>query len=520
MAQSSRQPISDVERLLGELLESAPDAILELDHDGRIVLLNRMAEQLFGYTREELLGQTVEALVPEALRRAHQGYRSQYIKQPVTRPMGSGLKLEARRKDGSHFPVEISLSPVKSSTGSRVTAIIRDITERRKIEESQRESEQRFRLMIEAVKDYAIFTLDPQGKVVTWNAGAQRIKQYTAEEIIGKHFSIFYPPEERDMKPVEELEIVRATGRFEEQGWRVRKDGSAFWANVVITAVRSPAGDVAGFAKVTRDLTDRKQAEDQLRAVQEKYVRELELRNRESEQANQLKTEFLANMSHELRSPLHTVIGFAELLAEETEGALSEKQKRFLTHIQNDSQHLLDLINDLLDLSKIEAGRLELRNEAFDLAPVLEDVLSSVRPRALAKSMEIRTDSISIPILADRLRFKQILLNLLSNAVKFTPDGGQVRVEAAIRDRYAEISVSDTGIGITEDQHQAVFDKFYQVSNATRGGPKGTGLGLAITKRLVEQHGGRIWLKSELGDGSCFTFTIPLDPSYEKSAGG
>ncbi len=222
---------------------------------------------------------------------------------------------------------------------------------------------------------------------------------------------------------------------------------------------------------MTRDLTDSKQGEDQLRAVQEKYLRELELRNRESEQANQLKTEFLANMSHELRSPLHTVIGFAELLAEETEGALGEKQKRFLIHIQNDSQHLLDLINDLLDLSKIEAGRLELRNAAFDLAPVLEDVLSSVRPRALAKSMEIRTDSIAIPILADRLRFKQILLNLLSNAVKFTPDGGQVRVEAAIRDRYAEISVSDTGIGITEDQHQAVFDKFYQVSNATRGGP-------------------------------------------------
>ena len=521
MAQYGRLPISDAERLLGELLESAPDAILELDHAGRIVLLNRMAEQLFGYTREELLGQTVEALVPEALRNAHLRHRSQYLNQPVTRPMGSGLKLEARRKDGSLFPVEISLSPVKSSTGSRVTAIIRDVTERKKLEESQRVAEQRFRLMIETVKDYAIFTLDPEGRVVTWNAGAQRINQYTSEEIIGKHFSSFYMPEERDAKPAEALKIVRATGRFEEEAWRVRKNGSVFWANVVITAVRDPAGDIVGFVKVTRDLTDRKQAEDQLHAVQEKYIHQLELRNREAEEANQLKTEFLANMSHELRSPLHTVIGFAELLAEETEGPLSEKQKRFLGHIHNDSLHLLDLINDLLDLTKIEAGKLELRQEVFPIGAVIEEAVSSVRPRAMAKSVEIRTELfIATAVYADRLRFKQILHNLLTNATKFTPDGGQIWIEAAPRDRFAEISVSDTGIGIPQDQHQAVFDKFYQVRTATQGGPKGTGLGLAITRRLVEQHGGRIWLKSEPGNGSRFTFTIPLDLSYEKSASG
>jgi signal transduction histidine kinase len=245
----------------------------------------------------------------------------------------------------------------------------------------------------------------------------------------------------------------------------------------------------------------------------------LELRSRQAEQANTLKTEFLSNMSHELRSPLHTVLGFAELLAEETHGPLGDKQKRFLMHIQNDARHLLDIINDLLDLSKIEAGRLELRQEAFDIVPVLEDALSSVRPRATAKSVEIRADiSASLAVVADRLRFKQILHNLLSNAVKFTPDGGKVRVEAAPRDRFAEISVADTGIGILEDEHQAVFDKFYQVRSATKGG--GTGLGLAITKRLVEQHGGRIWLKSEPNKGSCFTFTIPLEQSYEENPGG
>jgi PAS domain S-box-containing protein len=384
MPQHSVKTIGDAERRLGELLESAPDAILELDPEGRIVLLNRMAEQLFGYTREEMLAQTVDALVPEALRGAHKGHRARYHSHPVTRPMGSGLKLEARRKDGSHFPVEISLSSVKSGDGFRVTAIIRDITERREME-------------------------------------------------------------------------------------------------------------------------------SRLRATEEKYIGELELRNREAERANQLKTEFLGNMSHELRSPLHTVIGFAELLAEEREGPLNEKQRRFVGHIKTDSLHLLDLINDLLDLSKVEAGRLELRYEVFAIDAVIAEAISSVQPRATAKGLEIGTDiSITTPVCADRLRFKQILHNLLTNAIKFTPEGGRVSVDAAGRGRFVEISVSDTGIGIPEDQQQAVFDKFYQVRAGIQGGHEGTGLGLAITKRLVEQHGGYISLKSEPGNGTCFTFIIPL----------
>jgi PAS domain S-box-containing protein len=387
MPQCKARSVSDAERRLGELLESAPDAILELDKDGRIVLLNRMAEQLFGYTREEMLGLTVENLVPEASRHAHQRHRAQYLDHPVTRPMGSGLKLEARRKDGSHFPVEISLSSVESGTGPRVTTIIRDITERR-------------------------------------------------------------------------------------------------------------------------------QMEDRLRAVEEKYIRELEQRSRDSEQANRLKTEFLGNMSHELRSPLHTVIGFAELLAEEKEGTLNSKQKRFVGHIQRDALHLLGLINDLLDLSKIEAGRLELRYEVFHIDAVIEEALSSLRLRAAARSLEIGVETgIDSPVRADRLRFKQILLNLLTNAIKFTPEGGRVQVEVTRRDGFAEISVSDTGIGIPEGQQQAIFDKFYQVRSGVQGASEGTGLGLAITKRLVEQHCGSISLTSEPGKGTRVTFTIPLEQS-------
>jgi PAS domain S-box-containing protein len=373
------------ERRFRELLEAAPDAIIEVDREGRILLLNPVTEKLFGYNREELLGQPVEILVPDALSGHHPQHRARYWDHPVTRPMGSGLALHGRRKDGSSLPVEISLSPVKSEDGFRVTAIIRDISERR-------------------------------------------------------------------------------------------------------------------------------QAEEQFREMQQAYTRELESRNREVERANQLKSEFLASMSHELRTPLHTIIGFSELLAEGLEGALNEKQHRFIGHIHKDSLHLLALINDILDLSKIESGRLELRRETFDIAGALEEALSSLRPQSIAESIGIESSlSIPVPIFADRLRVKQIFFNLLSNALKFTPAGGRVRVEGALRDSFVEISVSDTGIGIPKEQHEAVFDKFYQTGATTKGVREGTGLGLAITKALVEEHGGRIWLESEPGKGSRFTFTLALE---------
>jgi PAS domain S-box-containing protein len=387
------------ERRFRELLEAAPDAIIEVDREGRIVLLNRVTETLFGYQRDELLGQRVEFLIPEDVRAMHVHHRGQYWDHPQTRPMGSGLSLQGRRKDGSRFPVEISLSPVKSEDGFRVTAVIRDTTER-------------------------------------------------------------------------------------------------------------------------------KQAEDNLRRIQERYTRELSLanqelqqRNREIERADRLKSEFLASMSHELRTPLHTIIGFSELLGEELEGVLNEKQKRFVNHIHKDSLHLLELINDVLDLSKIEAGRVELRSETFDAAGAVEEVLASIRPQAVAKAIQIEVSGGGrILLYADRVRLKQILYNLLSNAVKFTPEGGRIRIESAIRDGLGEFSISDTGIGIPKEEQESVFDKFYQVGATTKGVREGTGLGLPITRRLVEEHGGTIRVESEPGAGSRFTFTIPLDPAGESES--
>jgi len=234
-----------------------------VDRTGRIVLVNSETEKTFGYTREELLNQPVEILIPEKFREGHSLHRSAYNSAPHPRPMGSGLELLGRRKDGTTFPVEISLSPLDEPDGVLVTAAIRDVTERKRAEEALRLSQERFRLLVEEVKDYAIFMLDPLGKILSWNEGAREIKGYAADEIIGQHFSRFYTSEDIERgKPVEELRLAAAEGRWEEQGWRLRKDGSRFWADVVITALHDKDGGLLGFTKVTRDITEGKRARE------------------------------------------------------------------------------------------------------------------------------------------------------------------------------------------------------------------------------------------------------------------
>ena len=245
------------------LLESAPDAMVIVDAAGQIVFVNSQTERMFGYPPQELLGQPVEVLMPEQVRHGHVRHRTEYVAAPRTRPMGMGLELRGRRKDGSSFPVEISLSPLEESGGHFVASAIRDITEKKRVEDALRLSEERFRRIVAEVKDYAIFMLDPQGRVKSWNEGAQRIKGYRADEIIGLHFSYFYPSEDIEKgKPDEELRIATWEGRWEGEGWRVRKDGSRFWANVVITALHDEDGKLLGFTKVTRDITEQKRVRE------------------------------------------------------------------------------------------------------------------------------------------------------------------------------------------------------------------------------------------------------------------
>ena len=251
--------------LFERLFIASPDAIVVTSSDGRISAVNPATERLFGYRGLELIGNYVEMLIPVRFRSQHPRHRNTYAAKPSARPMGTGLELFGLRKDGTEFPVDIMLSPVDTSGETTVLTVVRDITERKQADAALRASEERFRLLIDGARDYAIFILDPEGRVATWNPGAERIKGYRAEEIVGQHFSKFYPRESIERgKPQHELEVAVAEGRFEEEGWRIRKDGSRFWANVIITALRGPDGRLIGFSKVTRDFTDRKRAEESL----------------------------------------------------------------------------------------------------------------------------------------------------------------------------------------------------------------------------------------------------------------
>ena len=606
--------------------------------------VNPSWEEALGFTSQELMAKPYTEFI-------HPDDREDTIAEAsrIQAPEDTCIAFENRYicKDGSYR--WLSWNAVSVPDQKLTYAVARDITRRRQVEEALRKSEEHLRLLVDGVSDYAIFMLDPSGQVASWNQGAERIKGYKANEIIGRHFSCFYPPEElQNGKPERELQKAIAEGHYAEEGWRIRKDGSRFWAHVEITALRDNTGKLRGFSKVTRDVTEQRRAEELLRESEQRLTlastsgevgvwdldliadqawrslqhdrifgyefllpnwgkeifsrhvvpedrelvqrrfeeafqnghlefecriiradqamrwisskgevvrneqgqpirmmgvvtdvterkraeeekrkfmdrlaasnQELELRNREVERVTKLKSKFLASMSHELRTPLNAIVGFSDLLAEGTPGDLNDKQKRFVNHIKQGSAHLLQLINDILDLSKIEAGQLDLRCEDFQIKTALPEVLSTIRPLAMAKNIQIEQKMENDQhVYADRVRFKQILYNLLSNAVKFTPKAGRIDIDCHGDNNSVCISVTDTGVGIRAEDQAVIFEEFRQVEGPAGTTQEGTGLGLAITKRLVEQQGGRISLESELGKGSRFTFTLPAGSRGSKT---
>jgi hypothetical protein len=515
-----RHSAPDAENLLQSeerfrlLVQSVRDyAIFMLDPEGRVLTWNAGAERFKGYRAEEIIGQHFSRFYPpEALARGLPEHEL-----AVATKVGSfedeGWRV---RKDGSLFWANVVITAIRNAEGKLLgfAKVTRDLTRRRNQEEALRQSEERFRLLVEGVSDYAIFMLDVNGRVATWNVGAQRIKGYSAEEIVGRHFSIFYPEDAKDSGwPDYELRVAADKGRFVDNGWRVRKDGTALWANVTITALRDDAGHLVGYAKLTRDLTESKRVEAaELAGQQRDEILDAERSARMSAQrATRVKDEFLATLSHELRTPLSAILGWTQVLLKGGTDIEPAKQRRAIEVIDRNARAQVQLIDDLLDLSRIMTGKIRLDLQQVSLLTVVEAAVDSARPSADAKDIRLKAilDQVQATVNADGARLQQVVWNLLTNAIKFTPKGGQVQVLLQRVNSHLELSVSDTGIGIPASFLPHVFDRFSQRDSSTTRLFGGLGLGLAISKQLVELHGGTIRVASQ-GEGQGATFFVEL----------
>ena len=485
------------------LLEAAPDAMVIVNEEGSIELVNAQAERLFGYDRTEMLQRNVDLLVPERYRGAHTGHRAKYFSNAHPRPMGADLALYARRKDGSEFPVEISLSPLVTESGTLAISAVRDISARKR-------AEAQFRALLESAPDAMVIVKD-DGRIVLVNAQTERLFGFRREELLGQSVEMLVPERYRPAHTKHRLTYFssahpRPMGHGLDLFGR-RKDGSEFPVEISLSPLETDEGILV--ASAIRDITERKAADAERDRLRQERAAHAE--------ANRIKDQFLATLSHELRTPLNAILGWTSLI---NTGSLTQHEiSRALTTIVRNARAQAQLVEDLLDVSRIISGKMQLRSTAIDLAEVADAALDVVRPAAEAKAIDLRAnvDKRPLLIMGDPDRLQQVIWNLLSNAVKFTPPHGRVELQVSTDPAHVNIAVRDTGEGIPASFIAHVFDRFRQADSTTTRSHGGLGLGLSIAKSIVELHGGTIDVSSGgPGQGSTFKVSLPVPRMTER----
>lgn len=484
------------------VLQTRDYALFVLDPAGNVVTWNSGAQKIKGYKPEEIVGQHFSRFYTRES--VESGWPAHELKVATAegRFEDEGWRV---RKDGSRFWANVVITAIRDGSGKLVgfSKVTRDLTDRKKHEEALAQSEERFRLLVEGVQDYAIFLLDPQGVVTSWNSGAHRIIGYKADEIMGKHFSRFFTEEDlHEAKPWEELAVSREKGRFEGEGWRVKANQERFWARAIITPLYDTDGQLRGFAKVIQDLTDRK------------HIQALEAAARNV-------NEFIAVLAHEIRNPLAPIETAAQVL--EMSPGDTSKRRQMVHIIKRQSTHLRHIVNDMLDITRVTRGELPLDRKVADLSEIVQDATEAIAAGAVCKQHRVELDLASerVSVEADSDRIYQLVMNLLSNACKYTDPDGQISVTTAAINGCAQVTVKDTGRGIDPNALDDIFEMFVQRSPVIERVGGGLGIGLALSRKIAELHGGTLLVASEgIGKGSLFTFRMPLSAAQGVAAAG